>query len=108
MASASVNNCGGNDSLVRHLAWVVLGSIELVMERVRYRSLFLCDLVFYLGPVVGSVDKVVLIRLVQLRAGAAMDSFTVVLSLVVTGVGLVKVSSNHNDGVVGIGTLEYY
>ena len=46
MASAAVNNCGKNDISVRHLAWVVLGSIELVMERVRYRSLVLCDLVF--------------------------------------------------------------
>ena len=107
-ASVAVKNCGGNSSLERHRAWVVLGFMELVTERARYRILVLRDLVLYTGHVVGVVDGVRVMCLVQLRVRVAMGSFTVVLSLVVVGEGLVNVSSTLGDGVVSIGTLGVY
>ena len=57
-ASAAVNNCGWNACLERRRAWVVMGFIELVMERESYRSLVLCDLVLYTRPELGAVDGV--------------------------------------------------
>ena len=50
--SAAVKNCGGNDHLTKRRTWVVLGFIELVMERSRSRSFVIRDLVVYTETVV--------------------------------------------------------
>ena len=89
---AVVKNCGGNDHLTRRRTWVVLGFIELVMERSRSRSFVIRDLVVYTEPVVDAIDGVRVICLVRLLVHASIGSFTVVLYLFVLGVGLVKVS----------------
>ena len=90
---------------MRRRDWVVLGFVELVMERASSRDLVLRYRVLYTGPVVGAVDGVVAIFLVRLHVRAATGSFAVVFSLFVLGGGLVKVSITLGGSVFSSGTL---
>ena len=67
----------------------------------------LFDLVLYYGPLVGAVDGVGVGFLMQFRVHDTMGSYSVVFSLFVMGVRLVKAFCTLGDGVVITGTLIY-